>query len=142
VNTQGYAGRTLVQAIAVLTNAPDQREVRLEIRGVVNPFVRMEPGILRFQGMQGSPVEARLRLTPDPAYPFTVTGIRAEKGEDFHFTLTFDDTQGAYLLIGENIRKEPGRYLDTLVLDIESPVRKEIRIRVLGDIRPVAESPS
>lgn len=135
VKTQGYAGRTLVQVIPVQTNAPEQGEVRLEIRGFVNAFARMVPPTLSLQGQAGAAISQSLTLTPDPAFPFSIQAIRADKGENFRFSFSAAEDGASYRIFAENTRREPGRYLDTLVVETDSPVRKHIRIHVLGDIR-------
>ncbi|TYT74031.1 hypothetical protein FIM25_12140 [Desulfobotulus mexicanus] len=96
----------------------------------------MEPSVIRLHGASGDTIEQKLILKPDPEYPFAVTGIRATRGGDFDFSISALDTEYGYLVSTSNTKKEAGRYYDTLILDIESSIRKDIRIRVLGDIRP------
>ncbi|TWI75331.1 hypothetical protein LZ24_00782 [Desulfobotulus alkaliphilus] len=96
----------------------------------------VEPAIITLYGIAGETIEQEIVLKPDPEYPFMVKDIRATRGGDFDFSLSEPDENGSYLISVSNITKKAGRYYDTLILDIESPVRKDIRIRVLGDIRP------
>ncbi|MCW7753252.1 hypothetical protein OOT00_04545 [Desulfobotulus sp. H1] len=100
----------------------------------------MEPPLIRLQGSPDATISRDLTLTPFTEYPFTVKSIRALRGEDFQFSITpLKDGRPGYLIQTHNTRKEAGRYFDTLVLTIDSPIREELRIRVLGDIRPASE---
>jgi hypothetical protein len=136
VNTRGYGGRTLSKKIIVETNDRKNSTIKLEILGKVERFAAIIPMAVRLNGQVGKPVGKTVRIIPEEKYPFTVTGVKAQKGEFIQFKL--DEALGSekkgYLLTVENTRKEKGRYRDTIVLKTTSKIRPELEIRVWGNV--------
>ena len=125
-----------MKKITVETNDTENPTVKLEISGKVERFAAITPMAVRLNGPVGEPVGKTVRIIPEEKYPFTVTGVKAQKGEFIHFKL--DEAMGSekkgYLLTVENTRKEKGRYRDTIVLKTTSKIRPELEIRVWGNV--------
>lgn len=136
MNTRGYGGKTLSKKIIVETNDRENPIIGLEILGKVERFAEITPMAVRLNGQVGKPVGKTVRIIPEEKYTFTVTGVKAQKGEFIQFKL--DEALGSekkgYLLTVENTRKEKGRYRDTIVLKTTSKIRPELEIRVWGNV--------
>jgi hypothetical protein len=113
----------------------------LTIGGNVEQFVDIVPKRVVLNGVAGNPVNAKVRILPKDKYPFTIKKARATNKENIAFTLekTQRSEKMEYVLTVENLKKTPGRYVDTIKLKTDSKVRPEIRIYVIGNILKRAE---
>lgn len=100
-------------------------------------------GQIRLIGDPDSDIKRSVTISPTEKYPFEITGVKAQKGKDIKFELTEKKSAAAdekgYVLTVENLKKNEGRYFDTLILKTTSTIRPEISIRVFGDIRKKKE---
>lgn len=97
-------------------------------------FVTFTPSTIRLRGAQGTPVTASLHIRPEAAYPFRITHAAAKSGKNYSFTVTPE--KDGYRIDAKNTRKTPGNYVDILTFTTDSPIRKELQVRVFGNIRP------
>ncbi len=86
------------------------------------------------------PVDRQLKtsvtITPELEYLFKITEVSAKNGKNISYKLE-EVKKGEkleYILHVENLRKEIGRYRDTLVLKTDSKIRPEIQISVSGNV--------
>jgi len=77
-----------------------------------------------------------VKIIPEEKYPFKIVGDRTIHNQNFHYKLeeVKRSTKTEYVLTVENLKKEKGRYSDTIKLKTDSKIRPEIRIRVYGNI--------
>ncbi len=77
-----------------------------------------------------------VRIVAEEKYPFKIVSAKSDKGENISFKLeeVKDSKKPEYVLTVENTKKEKGRYSDTLYLQTDSKVKKEIKIRVFGNV--------
>lgn len=141
LDTLGYAGGDVIQAITLTTNDPENKNPVLQLRGPVTPFAVIRPAFIRLQGQAGTEIESGVEIHPDPEFPFRIESFHARDGRDFRFEIFSEEEGKRYHIQAKNIRTEPGRYYDLITLELDSPVRQSISIRVLGDIQAKEENP-
>lgn len=142
MDSTGYGGRTLNKTATVLCNDPNNARITLTLTGPVEPFVQLNPRYARISGPQGQKLEERVVLTPNPKYPFTLKGSRQIPSNDKKFTHTVTKApDGNYVVTVKNLQETAGTYFGSVVLDIDSPLRKEVRIDVHGNIFAPVMSP-
>jgi len=87
-------------------------------------------------GFVGAPINKTVKIIPEEKYPFKITGVKAKNGNNFKYTLKEikESNRQEYLLNLENLKKEKGRYFDTIQLATDSEIKTEIRIKIYGNI--------
>ncbi len=77
-----------------------------------------------------------VRIVPRPEHPFKIKSIRALRGEHIRFALKplVDGSQPSYELTISSTRQEPGRIVDAVSLETDSPIRPQIQVQVFGEI--------
>jgi hypothetical protein len=125
-----------------MTTDPQKPVTQLAISGSVKNFATITPKNIRLYGKVGEPVKETVRIVPEDSYPFKILETKAQIGRDIRYELTSEKQApgGAYLLTVENLKKETGRYYDTIFLVTDSRVKPKISIRVYGKISG-AEAP-
>ncbi len=136
VNTSNYGGRILKKTVEVFTNDTVRPVVRLKITGRVDALYTIRPNMIRLSGGVGEALKETVTIEPNPKYPFKIKRVVAGNGKDIRFNL--EESPGPkgpnYRLTVENLKKEPGRYFDTLTLDTDSHLRPTLSISVQGRI--------
>ena len=97
----------------------------------------LTPASVRLTGTPDSTIKAQVRIIPEEKYFFTILEVTVKKGVHIRHGLEkISSSQGktGYLLTVENLRKETGRYFDTIILKTDSRQRPEIPISVYGHI--------
>jgi hypothetical protein len=119
-----------------MTTDPQKPVTQLAISGSVKNFATITPKNIRLYGKAGEPVKETVRIVPEDSYPFKILETKAQIGRDIRYELTSEKQApgGAYLLTVENLKKETGRYYDTIFLVTDSRVKPKISIRVYGKI--------
>lgn len=136
VNTRGYGGGKVHKQIIVMTNDPKTPKLRLGISGMVEKFASVQPRYLRLFGTAGEPIKAIVTVKPEKKYPFKIVAAQARSGKFIRVRLMdHPKTDSAYKIEVENVRKDPGRYVDTVILKTDSAVRPELTVNVFGMIR-------
>jgi len=77
-----------------------------------------------------------VKIIPQAKYPFSVTETKALDGKNILFKLdeVTNPQEKGYVLRVENIKKDKGRYRDTIVLKTTSEIMPELKIRIFGNI--------
>ncbi len=136
MNTTGYGGRKLNKNITVTTNDPVKPTLNLTITGEVEKLVTITPQKVWLAGPAGQPLNASVNIIPEKKYAFKIVEAKAKNGE--HITVSIKEEKSAegtgYVLTVENLKKDRGRYVDTILLKTTSEIRPTIQIRVIGQI--------
>ena len=110
--------------------------LHLTIVGNVNKFVTIIPKRVSLRGFAGDQIMATVKIIPEEKYPFKIIGDRTIHNKNFLYKLeeVKRSTKTEYVLTVENLKKEKGRYSNTIKLKTDSKIRPEIKIRVYGNI--------
>jgi len=120
----------------VKTDSPVTPLLDLTIVGNVNNFVRIIPNRVILNGFTGDSIERTVKIIPEEKYPFKMVGDRTVCKKYIRYEL--DEAKRSekteYVLTVANLKKEKGRYFETIRLKTDSKIRPEISIRVYGNI--------
>lgn len=118
----------------VKTNAPNNQTIYLRIMGNVKNFVTIVPKRVTLRGFTDSPITATVKIIPEKEYPFKIAEVKAIDGKNIHLDLKKNNgpEKEEYVLTVENLKKDKGRYFDTIKLTTDSKIRPEIKIHVYG----------
>ena len=110
--------------------------LNLTVIGNINHFVRIIPNRVTLRGFTGDPIERRVKIIPEEKYPFNMVGDRVVRKKYIRYELeeTRRSEKTEYVLTVANLKKQKGRYFETIRLKTDSNIRPEIRIRVYGNI--------
>jgi len=108
----------------------------------VENFAYITPDRVQLTGVVGTPVSVQLVMTPRKEYPFKVTEMSLQRGGDVK--VSYERKQGPggkmeYAVTLENLKKEPGRYYDNLVIRTDNKAGPELRVPIYGNIGKPAE---
>lgn len=134
VSTQGYGGRSISKGVSVYTNDPSQPRFGLSIVGQqVERFVTITQPRIRLSGEKGRIQSAGTMIQPAAGYPFAITDVYAEKGDNIRFRL--DRQASGYMLTVENRPEAGGVFSDKIRLKTDNPRLPEIEVSVYGNLR-------
>ena len=137
MDTDGFGGKLLHEAVAVQTNDPLRPLVNLTVQGVVVKFATITPNKIVLMGPPDKKLTGSVKIIPEPGHPFAIVRATAKKG--VHITYRLDQVQenkrSAHRLTVENTRKQPGRYVDAVHLETTSQLGPVIKILVWGHIK-------
>ena len=138
LKTDGKAGEIIRHQATLYTDDPENATILLTMTGKVVAPAEIDPKAARLIGPAGSPVHARVRITPAATNLFQITSIKAADGENISFCMEEKSDAGApfFILDISNTRKDPGRYSDRIILSTTSSISPELVVRVFGIIRP------
>ena len=111
----------------VYTNDKTRPQQDLVISGQVETFVTIRPKHANMRGIVGDPIKGTVTIIPEKKYPFRIINLRAKDGKNIKYQLeetTVSDTT-AYKLNIENLKTEPGRYYDAIILETDSKIRPQ-----------------
>ncbi|MBW1989399.1 MAG: hypothetical protein JRI97_07620 [Deltaproteobacteria bacterium] len=134
IKTAGYGGRKETKYVTVQTNDPVTSYVQLKITGEVEPLVSITPKVARLQGYPSTEVVARVRIVPNPKYPFTITDTTVSANPKFFHRLEKEEGKEGWTLFLRNMQQSPGMYSGTVNLITDSKYQKTIPIHVFGRI--------
>lgn len=122
--------------ISVQTNDPKHSRLNLTIAGDVEKVVTISPNRVRLHGPLGQKIKASVDIIPEEKYPFKIVEVKAKNGKLISFNLSEVKRTNriGYILNVENLKKDEGRYHDTIYLKTDSKIKPEIKIHVHGDI--------
>jgi len=108
----------------------------LTVVGNVQNFVSIVPKRVVLRGVAGDPIKATVRIIPEENYPFTVKDVKAGNTKNIRFSLekVENSKKPEFVLSVENLKKDKGRYFDTIRLKTDSKIRPEIKVNVIGNI--------
>ncbi len=122
----------------VYTNDKSRPRQDLIITGQVEKFVTISPRHVNLRGTAGDAIKAKVTLIPEEKYPFKILNVRAKSGKYIKFQLEEvrqSDNIG-YEIRVENLKKDAGRYYDTIIVNTDSKIRPHLDVRVYGYLRP------
>ena len=98
-------------------------------------LVTIKPRRVRLEGLAGAPLAATVTIKTEPKYPMQILSA-APRNEGFiTCELSRDETNDQYVIIIKNLRKETGRYVDTIEVATDSKMRPSFKIYVYGMIK-------
>jgi len=114
----------------------------LTVVGNVQNFVSIVPKRVVLRGFAGDPIKATVKVIPEDNYPFTIRDVKAIHTNNIRFSLEKSEhlKKPEYILSVENLKKDKGRYFDTIKLKTDSKIRPEIQISVIGNILDRSEN--
>jgi hypothetical protein len=122
----------------VYTNDKTRPRQDLVISGEVEKFVTIRPQHANMRGFVGDPIKGTVTIIPEKKYPFKILNLRAQDGKYIKYQLAEikESDSMAYTLNIENLKKDAGRYYDSIILETDSKIRPQLSIRVYGYLRP------
>jgi hypothetical protein len=108
----------------------------LTISGKVEAFAAVSPERVVIAGKTGEKIVKTIRITPQPKYPFSIKSIRTRQKGNITYSLKKNKLkQGIeYIITVENLKKEIGKYYETILIETDNPLKPEIQIGVRGRI--------
>ncbi len=136
MDTYGYGGQNIRELAIVHTNAFTRSQFNLAMVGAVEKFADITPPRARLFGRVDQDIRTVARIIPRDKYPFEIKAVRSENPGNIHFELQRQDTASktAYHLTITNLKREAGRYYDTLIIETDSAIMPEIKYFVIGII--------
>lgn len=124
------------KSVTVETSAAKQPNVVIEISGNVEKFANITPNKLILRGNAGEPIIGTVTVSPDPRYPFRVLETKTKNGTYIQAKTEEKPENNAttYIVTVENLKKDPGRYHDVIMLKTDSSFKPEIQLSVYGQI--------
>jgi hypothetical protein len=121
----------------VYTNDRSRPRQDLVISGPVEKFATIRPQHISLRGYAGDNINGTVTIIPEKKYAFKILEARAIKGHNINVKLDEVKKSGAqaYELKVENLKKQTGRYYDTIILTTDSEIRPELSVRVYGYLR-------
>jgi hypothetical protein len=136
-NTRTTPGR-YHDIIHLLTTNKLQQEILIPVWGTVTApqIATIRPRHVVLNGPAGTPIKGMVTIVPRDNYPFSITEAKAYSGTYVKWDLkeTAESGKKTYTLTVENLKKEKGRYSDTILLKTDRTDLPEIRISVSGHI--------
>jgi hypothetical protein len=104
--------------------------------GPVEIFADIHPDRISLIGKAGSPLSGQVAIVPRADLPFSITRVTVRSGAHIRYRLDTLEKDGrtGYRLLVENTKPDKGRYVDTVTLETDSPIRPKISIPVIGNI--------
>lgn len=99
---------------------------------------------IKLSGLPSQEIVSSATIIPEPKYPFKILETKATKGENIEFKLDTvkKDSGTEYVLTVRNLKKDKGRYFDTISLKTDSVLQPEIKLSVYGNISDPDPKPS
>jgi hypothetical protein len=124
--------------IRLFTTNKTQKEITIPIWGEIKApeIASIKPRRLTLKGSAREPVKGSVKIIPNAKYPFSITEVKPRDGKNIKYDLREVEESGKkiYILTVENLKKEKGRYYDTINLKTDSKYMPEIRISVSAGI--------
>jgi len=119
-----------------MTNDPLTPSIKLTIMGAVEKLVTIRPKRVRLRGPAGEPINASVDIIPEKKYAFKIVEAKPRNGKYIAVSIKEEKRPEGigYVLTIKNLKKDRGRYVDTILLKTTSTIRSTIQIRVFGQI--------
>lgn len=101
----------------------------------------LTPRRIRLVGPAGTDLKQTVTLVTQEKYPLKLLEVRAKKGEDIQYALS-EKKEGKinrYAVTVECIRKEMGRFIDTIYLKTDNEIQPQIEIPIYGYIKELPD---
>jgi len=129
-----------IDDIVLKTDHKAQPKFKIRIKGEVNAeeIATITPHIVKLSGPAGEPLKALVKIVPVKTHSFEILEVEAKNGENICYKLDKGKTEEGleYLLTVENLKRERGRYSDTVTLKTDNKIWPELKIEVSGVISP------
>lgn len=124
--------------MTIRTNDPQHPELKLTIRGRVEPYVSISPRQFDLDGIAGKRISRQITILPHRDHPFSITASSIASGQNVTFELRPTDASQpyGYLLSIDAIRQQPGFLQDTITLSTDSAKVGDIKISITGFLKP------
>jgi len=124
--------------IRLFTTNNIQKEITIPIWGEIMPpeIASIKPRRLALRGSAREQVKGSVKIIPNDKYPFSIMEVKPRDGRNIKYDLKEIEESGKkiYVLTVENLKKEKGRYYDTINLKTDNKHLPEIRISVSAGI--------
>lgn len=124
--------------IRLFTTNKIQKEITIPVWGeIMAPEIAsIKPRRLALRGSAREPVKGSVKIIPNDKHPFSITEVKPRDGKNIKYDLKEVEESGkkVYILTVENLKKEKGRYYDTINLKTDSKYLPEMRISVSAGI--------
>ncbi|MDQ1334206.1 MAG: hypothetical protein QG552_1156 [Thermodesulfobacteriota bacterium] len=122
--------------IRLSTTNKVQNEIVIPVWGNITApqIAAIKPRNVALNGRAGTPIKGTVTIVPRDNYTFSITEAKAQSGTYIQWDIKETEESGkkTYALTVENLKKEKGRYYDTIFLKTDSANMPEIRISVSG----------
>lgn len=127
----------MTRTATVVTNDPENEEIRLKTSGTVEKFATVKPKRVFLGGFAGEDIEQTVTIIPETKEPFKILKVSTMKGAEIDHELKSTEVSGkpAYELKVINTKDKPGRYDDRLILITDRSDHTPLSIIVNGHIR-------
>jgi hypothetical protein len=111
--------------------------LRIEISGVVEKIVTIIPRAISLRGYVGDDIKKSVTIIPEKKYDFKITKVRARNGKHIKLVLQEikDTGRTEYSLTVENLLAKEGRYSDLVIMETDSKIKPEVKVKVYGNLR-------
>ncbi len=118
------------------TNAFNRPQFNLAVTGRVEKFADINPPRARLFGSADQDIQTVARIVARDKYPFEIKSVRSENPGNISFDLQRQEVARGivYHLTIKNLKRAPGRYFDTLIIETDSAIMPEIKYFVIGII--------
>jgi hypothetical protein len=127
----------MTKTAEIFTDDPRNLKLKITISGNVEKFVTLIPRTVSLRGFVGDTIKRSVTIIPEKNYEFKITKVRARNGKYIAYQL--EEVKGTqpteYALVVENLRTEPGRYTDMIILETDSKIRRNVNVRVYGILK-------
>jgi len=88
-------------------------------------------------GIAGQELKKDVKIIPEEKYPFKIVNVSTKNSSNISVELkeVKESKRMEYLLTIQNLKKEKGKYHDTIKIKTDSKVKPEIHLNVHGNIR-------
>ena len=121
----------------IYTNDTRRRQLGLVVTGFVERVYTISPRRLVLKGFADEAISKKISIKPVEKYAFKILEAKAQRGENIKVALAevkAGPSVKEYEITVANLKKEKGRYVDTVELKTDSKLRPQIKIFVRGDI--------
>jgi hypothetical protein len=127
----------MTKSAEIFTDDSRNLKLKVTISGNVENLVKIVPRTVSLRGTVGDTIKKTVTIIPEKKYDFNITNVRARNGKYISYQL--EEVKGSqrrqYALVVENLRTEPGRYSDMIILETDSQFRKNVNVRVYGILK-------
>ncbi len=113
------------------TNDPADRQFYISVLGNVEKVADISPKVVSLNGIPGETLTARVRITPAPAYPFSILGLH-QKFSNKAFTCKLippEKGEKTWEVAIEVSSKKPDALYEIITLKTDNTHKPELQVR-------------